>query len=221
MLSVIMFRTSFPSLISTGTEADATPLPTVVIDAGHGGEDGGAVSKTGVVEKDLNLSIAMQLCQLLTANGINVVMTRTDDRLLYDRTIDYKGRKKSLDLAARLQIAEKIENCVFVSIHMNAFPQSKATGLQVWYSANNERSKLLAEEIRSTVVERLQPDNYRAIKKSTSSIYLLHHLSIPAVLVECGFLSNPEEAELLASKDYQAQLAFTLFFAVNEAIRKI
>ena len=105
--SAILSGTAFsfrqPSLSTT----DPTPQPIVVLDAGHGGEDGGAVSSTGIIEKDLNLSIALQLCELLTANGIEVVMTRTDDRLLYDPTSDYKGHKKALDLAARRQIAEE------------------------------------------------------------------------------------------------------------------
>lgn len=197
-------------------------LPTVVLDAGHGGEDGGAVSKTGaLVEKNINLSITLYLKDLLEANGFQVRLTREDDRLLYDRTVDYHGRKKALDLAARRKIAEETENCVLVSIHLNAFPMEQYRGLQVWYSPNNEASLLLAEQVQSTVREGLQPENHRKIKPATSSIYLLHHATFPALLIECGFLTNEEEAALLGSEEYQQQLAFHIFSALNSGLRKI
>ena len=128
--------------------AELTPRFTVVLDAGHGGEDGGAVSASGVFEKDLNLSIAKKLEKLLTSCGISVVMTRTEDVLLYDKTVDYHGRKKALDLAARRKITEETENAIFVSIHMNAFPASQYSGLQVWYSPNNSHSKILAQSVQ-------------------------------------------------------------------------
>ena len=202
---------------SLSDDADAplgdSPL-TVVIDAGHGGEDGGAVSASGIVEKEINLSIANLLCDLLKEKGVNVVMTRTTDTLLYDKSVDYQGRKKKLDLEARRQIAESIDDCIFVSIHLNSFPQEQYRGLQVWYSQNDARSQSLAEEIRNTVQEALQPKNDRACKPATSSIYLLHRLQMPAVLVECGFLSNREEAELLADRDYQTKLAARIAEAI-------
>ena len=113
------------------TVAYGAPQLTVVLDAGHGGEDGGARSASGVLEKDINLDIALRLRDLLEANGVAVVLTRSTDVLLYDRDVDYHGRKKALDLAARRKIAEETENCIFVSIHMNAFPQTQYHGLQV------------------------------------------------------------------------------------------
>lgn len=194
---------------------------TVVLDAGHGGEDGGAVSANGVLEKDLNLSIALRLRALLEANGIRVVLTRSTDTLLYDKDVDYHGRKKALDLAARKNIAESTENCVFVSIHMNAFPIAKYQGLQVWYSKNHPASLTLAQSVQSMNQSLLQPSNERPVKAATSSIYLLHHLRSPAILVECGFLSNPEEATLLASEEYQENLAFLLFLSLSDGIEKI
>lgn len=191
-------------------------VPTVVIDAGHGGEDGGAVGVNGLLEKDVNLDIALRLHDLLAANGIPVVMTRTEDILLYDRNVDYAGRKKSLDLAARRKIAEETPNCIFVSIHMNSFPDARYDGLQVWYSPNNPTSKTIAETIQNTARQVLQPDNDRETKAATGSIYLLHHLTVPAVLVECGFLSNPAEAAKLATDDYRRDVAFTIFLAVSD-----
>ena len=211
------------SLFARRTQSDRQtaaehPAMTVVIDAGHGGEDGGAVSADGLAEKDLNLDIALRLHDLLTANGIPVVMTRTEDTLLYDRSVNYKGRKKALDLAARRGIAEKTQDCVFVSIHMNAYPDERYDGLQVWYSPNNAASKLLAEAVQSMARELLQPENDRQVKPATSAIYLLHHLNVPAVLVECGFLSNPAEAAKLATPEYRQKVAFSLFLAVCESL---
>ena len=199
------------SAIDTST---APPPLTVVIDAGHGGEDGGASSADGIVEKELNLKIAELLCDMLKSNGVKVVMTRTEDVLLYDKNADYIGRKKALDLAERRKIAEETENCIFVSIHMNAFPMTQYSGLQVWYSPNNPASQSLAESIRKTVCETLQPDNERQSKRATSSIYLLHHLNAPAVLIECGFLSNPQECAKLSQEDYQKKLAFSIYLSI-------
>lgn len=197
--------------------AAGASLPTVVIDAGHGGEDGGASSASGVVEKDVNLAVALSLRDLLEANGIPTVMTRTADILLYDRTADYKGHKKSLDLAARRAIADSVENCILVSIHMNAYPAAQYSGLQVWYSPAHPDSQALAEGIQTTALS-LMPSNNRKIKAAGSSIYLLHHATYPAVLVECGFLSNPAEAERLGDPAYQQALALVIFSAVNRQV---
>lgn len=206
-------------------QPDATafgnPELTVVLDAGHGGEDGGAESASGILEKDINLAITLRLRDLLEANGISVVLTRSTDVLLYDRNVDYHGRKKALDLAARRKIGEETENCIFVSIHMNSFPQTQYHGLQVWYSPNHADSVILAETVQELAQSQLQPENDRRIKPATSSIYLLHHLTVPAILVECGFLSNPQEAEMLATPEYQDQLAFLLFLSLTEGMQKI
>jgi N-acetylmuramoyl-L-alanine amidase len=191
-----------------------SPSVTVVIDAGHGGEDGGASSASGALEKDLNLAVSFYLCDLLTANGISTVLTRTEDVLLYDRSEDYIGRKKILDLRARQKIAESFENCIFVSIHMNAYPLPQYGGLQVWYSPNDPNSLTLAESVRAAVRHSLQPDNGRTVKRATSSIYLLHNLQCPAILVECGFLSNPADAALLSTPSYQKQLATAIFMGI-------
>ena len=191
---------------------------TVVIDAGHGGEDGGTQSADGVYEKTLNLEIAQMLNTMLRANGIMTVMTRTEDVLLYDRNADFKGHKKMLDLAERRRITEDTENAVFISIHMNSYPESRYSGLQVFYSPNDPLSETLAIEIRQNTRQYIQPNNNREIKAATSSIYLLDRLQCPAVLVECGFLSNPEESILLTKHDYQQQVAFVLFCSVMSYI---
>ena len=180
---------------------------TVILDAGHGGEDGGAVGVTGVLEKDLNLAITFKVGNELKSRGINVIYTRTEDTMLYDKNSDYKNQKKSLDLAERLKIANNTQNPIFISIHMNSFSQSKYSGLQVYYSKNNQLSYQLANCIQSAVQKEIQHSNNRKSVEATSRIYLLDRLLCPAVLIECGFVSNFEECRLLATEIYQKQLA--------------
>ncbi len=190
--------------------------PIVIIDAGHGGEDGGTIGTDGSYEKDINLSIAKKLNSLLNACGIETVMTRTEDILLYDKNSDYEGKKKALDLAARLKIAELYENTIFVSIHMNAFPQSKYSGLQVYYSPNNPDSLKLAEKIQTLTRTSIMKDNQRKIKASGGKIFLLDKMNIPSVLIECGFLSNPQECAKLNDENYQKELATVICCAICE-----
>ena len=200
------------------SEGQTAPIRTVVIDAGHGGEDGGAQSAAGLFEKDANLAVAMALRELLEANGIPTVMTRTEDKLLYDRGVDFKGRKKVLDLAARRIIAEETEGCLFVSIHMNAFPQTQYRGMQVWYGAGSPLSQEVAGSVQALCAS-WQADNHRKIKAAGSNIYLLDRLECPAILVECGFLSNPDEAACLADDAYRYDVAFSIFAAIAEYIQ--
>jgi N-acetylmuramoyl-L-alanine amidase len=183
----------FLSLAASNGEKNS---PVILIDAGHGGEDGGATGQNGVPEKDLNLSVSMMLADLLRGAGYTVVQTRTEDRLLYDAGTK-KGHKKQGDLENRVKYTEKYPNSILVSIHMNTFPTPNCEGTQVWYSQNDARSAALAKRIQDGVKEHLQPENNRKIKAATSSIYLLRHASVPAVLVECGFLSTPTECERL------------------------
>lgn len=197
------------------------PITVVIIDPGHGGEDGGASSASGVVEKNVNLSVAFALRDLFEAAGIPVIMTRTEDILLYDRGVDFQGRKKVLDLAARQLVAERIAEAasreggtsLFISIHMNAFPAPQYSGMQVWYGASAPTSKEIADAIQATSLT-LMPDNRRKTKAAGSNIYLLDKIKSPAVLVECGFLSNPAEAEKLAAETYQRALAAVIFAGV-------
>ena len=213
------------SLVSLRSPEASAPgaqrTPVIVIDAGHGGEDGGTSGHLGgreILEKHLNLDVAQRLCTLLTDAGYTVVMTRTEDRLLYDRDVDYNGRKKALDMAARLHLTQQAadpDGALFVSIHMNSFPQSEYRGLQVYYSSNSADSRILAQSIQDTAREQLAPDNHRAIKEG-ENIYLLKNLSCPAVLVECGFLSNPDECAALATEEYQNRVAYVIFCALRE-----
>ena len=180
--------------------------PTVIIDAGHGGEDGGAIGVNGCLEKDINLAMAKKLKSMLSSMGINCILTRSEDILLYDRNADFEGHKKSLDMQARLDIANSYENAIFISIHQNSFPIEKYSGTQIYYSTNNSFSSTLASKIENSVRESLQQNNNRRSKPSDGRIYLLDELFCPAVLVECGFLSNTEECELLCNDEYQNHL---------------
>lgn len=188
--------------------------PTVIIDAGHGGEDCGAIGKNGVLEKDLNLSIALELQKMLEAANIPTRLTRNSDTLLYDKNSDYHGKKKILDMRARRAIINEYSDAVFVSIHMNSFPGEKYSGLQVYYSSNTPSSELLARYIQDTVRANLQHGNDRKIKSSENNIYLLNDTPHPSVLIECGFLSNREECELLCDASYQKRLCICIYTAI-------
>lgn len=183
----------------------------VVIDAGHGGEDPGAVAGK-VIEKELNLDVSLLLNELFSANGTQTVMTRTSDVLLYNA--GEENRKKYYDLHNRLKAAESCgESAIFVSIHMNKFPSEKYWGLQTFYSENNAESSLLAQEIQNSAML-LQPENTRAIKSGMGTIFLLEQLKIPAVLVECGFISNNDEAARLSDELYRKQLALSIYCGI-------
>ncbi len=190
-----------------------------VIDAGHGGEDAGAIADDGTLEKDLNLEIATLISGLLELNGNDVRMTRETDTLLYDYyddLEDYTGQKKVYDLKNRLKIAEENENSIYVGIHMNKFSQAKYSGLQVYYSKNNDNSYDIASKLKSNTRLYLQKDNKREIKKADSSIYILNKIEVPAILIECGFLSNEIELNNLKDNDYRAKLALTIFSSLIE-----
>ena len=186
----------------------------IVIDPGHGGEDAGAIASDGTLEKDLNLEIANLIKVILELNGCNVTMTRQEDTLLYDKygdLNDYTGHKKVYDLKNRLKIASEYENSIYVGIHMNKFPIEKYSGLQVYYSSNNDLSYDIANEVKDAVTKSLQPHNTRPLKRADNSIYILDKATIPAVLIECGFMSNEMELSLLKDKEYQKSLALCLF----------
>lgn len=188
----------------------------IVIDAGHGGEDPGAISDE-LLEKDLNLDVALELDRLLTSFGYNTVLTRTEDVLLYRS--GEESKKKLYDLKNRADIAESYEDSVFVSIHMNKFPLSYCKGLQTFYSENNELSKVLADSIQENA-RILQTDNDRTVKSGNDTIYLLNTLDMPAILIECGFLSNEEEADLLSDEQYRKALAFSIYCGLAEVLEE-
>lgn len=186
------------------------PLQTgvVLIDPGHGGFDGGAVAEDGTTEKHLNLAIAQCLRDMLYICGVSVEMTRQTDIGLESSFADSIREKKSSDMQQRLSMYE--EAGLVISIHQNHFSIPKYSGTQVFYSPNHPDSAALAETIRQSVIKYIQPQNTRELKQATDGIYLLYHTDTPTVLVECGFLSNPEEREKLKMPAYQQQMAFSI-----------
>ena len=196
-------------LIPTSAESSRT----VVIDAGHGGLDGGAVASDGTLEKDINLQIAGVLAALMRASGYKVVMTRDTDVML--DTSEPNGSAKMRDLRRRLEISSASPGALTVSIHCNKFPQQSCKGLQVYHSAS-EQSEVFAKAIQSSSLL-VMPENHRQIKKADSSIYLLHRATNPAVLVECGFISNPEELSRLKTTEYKKQLALVIMGGIDSA----
>lgn len=193
---------------------------TVIVDAGHGGPDGGTSAADGTLEKDINLQIATKLNEMLKAMGIETVMIRDTDVSIHNDSADTIRQKKISDLKNRLNIINNAENAIFVSIHQNHFSDSKYSGTQVFYSKNNPLSDSLADSIRHSVISYLQTDNTREIKQSGTEIYLLHHAQIPAVMVECGFLSNINETENLKNEEYQRKIAFLIAVGIVDFFNK-
>ena len=184
-------------------------LPVIVIDAGHGGEDGGAVANN-VVEKNINLSISKKLKDIFISSGFNVKMTRCSDRMINESGDTLRDRKVS-DMKNRLKLFNESENNIVISIHQNKFTQEEYKGSQVFYSINNRESEKLAKSIKTSIKTLIQPDNEREIKPADRNIYLLYNSKTPSVIVECGFISNIEEARVLKDSAYQNKIAFAIY----------
>lgn len=190
----------------------------ILVDAGHGGADNGTSAADGTAEDGINLDISLQLYDLLRFCGMTVRMTRSEDISVTDEDADRSRGWKANDMYARLRQYDMAD--FTVSIHQNHFSQSKYYGTQVFYGSQHAESKVLADDIQKQVVSFLQPQNKRAIKSAGENIFLLHRTTRPAVIVECGFLSNPTEAALLKSKQYQQQMAFAICCGVLEYTAK-
>jgi N-acetylmuramoyl-L-alanine amidase len=191
--------------------AYAAGAPPILVDPGHGGEDGGAIGVDGTIEKDVNLQIAMKLNAFLCAFGYHTSMTRTKDVATFTPGTTTLRAKKTSDIHNRFaQMNALGSHALFVSIHQNKFEDAQQHGTQVFYSKNDARSVLLANAIQKRVVAQTQPDNKRLVKPSGTQIYLLYEAKIPAVLVECGFLSNYEETQKLKENGYQNRLALSI-----------
>ena len=203
------FLSSFSDALYIAAAVNGDNGKLIIIDPGHGGEDSGAIGTNGSLEKDLNLQLSLCIGEMLLDKGYTVIYTRTDDRLLYGEAGNIAGMKKIYDLKNRCQVAKENPDAVFVSIHMNSFGESIYSGLQVYYSTTNPDSRELAEAIQGEVVGTLQPNNKRKIKLGRD-LYLMENTENPAVLVECGFISNPEECKKLSEKEYQKQLSFAI-----------
>lgn len=195
----------------SASKTNNTQIITFVIDAGHGGADSGAIGFSGNKEKDINLQIALKLYEFILFSGYNAVLIRNGDYEIYK---DNETRNRS-DLYNRLDLVNSINNSVLISIHQNHYDNAAEWGSQVWYSANTDLSKTIADEIQNSIINFIQPNNDRKNKVSDSSYYLLFKASVPSVMVECGFISNEEENIKLQDSKYQINMAFSIMAGIN------
>ena len=190
--------------------AQSRAARTLVIDAGHGGFDGGAVGSNGTTEQDINLSIAQRVQSLAEFFGVRTAMTRTDENALdYDPSRPVRENKIA-DIKAREQLVQDTADPVFLSIHLNKFSDAQYHGAQVFYSPGHADSKTLAELLQAALAEGCDPANTRRAKQAERTIYLMKQLECPAVIVECGFLSNPVEEQRLNDTAYHKKLAASI-----------
>ncbi len=215
LTAVVWYQVSPPA--EDASSANMMQVKTVVLDPGHGGMDGGATGGGGSVEKDVNLAVALNLRDMLRMAGYQVVMTREEDISIHDPSANTVREKKVSDIHNRLKILEQHPDSLFVSIHQNKFPQSQYSGSQVFYSVNHPFSETLAQSIQQQLITQLQPDNNRVVKPMAKGTYLLEHAKTPAVVVECGFLSNWEEEAKLVTPEYQSKLAFAIFCGITQS----
>ena len=204
-------------MVSSGEVEMQKKLPCVVIDAGHGGADPGKVSVDGSLEKDINLQIALKLQNFLQMQDVDVILTREADAGLYDENA---SNKKVQDMKNRVSIIEERQPALTVSIHQNSYHEEYVHGAQAFYYAGSEKSKELAERIQHVMMLELDRDNARQAK-ANDSYYLLKKTSTPIVIVECGFLSNYEEAQKLSSEFYQEKVAWAIHMAVMQYLNSI
>lgn len=193
---------------SVSAQAADSP-PVLILDPGHGGADGGAVAPDGTAESTLNLSVALRVRDLCAFLGVDTVMTRNTEEIIYPSEAKTIAAMKKWDTRRRVEIAESVDSPVFLSIHQNIYPSSGPHGAQVLY-AQNEPSRALAELIQSRLTAALLPENRRVPVPAGKDIYIMSHVQCTAVLVECGFLSHPQELSLLQSADYQKKIASVL-----------
>ena len=202
---------------SIGDAVQVTSLPvsgkTVVLDAGHGTPDEGAQSSTGTTEAETNLKIALKLQNLLETNGCTVVLTRSDENAIYDLDKTTLREKKISDIHNRVKIGNESSADIFVSIHLNKIPQQQYWGWQCFYKNGDEKSIHLAKKIQNGLNESIQKENNRVAMK-LDTVYIMKHVEIPISIVECGFLSNPEEEKQLLQDEYQNQLAWGIYTGI-------
>ena len=212
-ITAVYFR-DIPEVVTASANLN-NHMCRLVIDPGHGGEDGGAVGVNEVLEKDINLGISLILADMFENAGYEVVLTRDGDYSIGNHELDTIAERKASDIKKRTEICNSSDAELVISIHQNYFEQEKYYGVQVFYGTEDS-SELLAQEIQLRIREDIQPENRREIKPGGESIYLLNNVTIPAVIVECGFLSNANEAELLCQENYQKKMAYSIFLGTME-----
>lgn len=215
-----IFLSVFVFILTTGNAEEqnkyisTVSLPasgkTIVIDAGHGVPDEGAQSSNGTTEAETNLKIALKLQNLLEQSGCTVILTRSDENAIYDIDSKTLKQKKISDIKNRVKIGNESSADIFVSIHLNKIPQSQYDGWQTFYKEGSEDGARLAKTIQENLNKTIQKENNR-IAKTIDKIYIIKHVEIPTTIVECGFLSNPDEEKLLLEDEYQNKLSWGIY----------
>ncbi len=213
VLASVFWEEAARLVTGAGLKADG---PCVVLDAGHGGDDPGKVGINGALEKDLNLKITLLVKKYLEADDIRVVMTRETESGLYDENA---SNKKVQDMKKRIGIIEETNPVVTVSIHQNSYSEEYVHGAQVFFYTGSNEGQKLAEKIQNRLVVGVDPDNTRQVK-ANDSYYLLKKTQTPIVIVECGFLSNREEADRLISEEYQEKLAWEIHLGIIQYLNE-
>lgn len=204
----LLFSLITAIIVSTSCLA-VSAKPTLIIDPGHGGLDGGAVATDGTPESEINLAISQKMFCLAQLFGCNAVLTRESQNLPYPDDTATIHAKKVWDTQNRVCLINETENAVLVSVHQNKFPDARPSGTQVFFG-KAETSDALALITHQNLLENLCPDNRRMAAPISKNVYLMNHVNCPAILVECGFLSNPEETKKLNCDDYRTELALIL-----------
>lgn len=217
LLPIGIFSYQYSNTNKNAISTMALPVTnkTIVIDAGHGGEDGGATSENGISEAQINLKIALNLQKLLEQSGANVILTRSDENAIYDLDKKTLREKKVSDIKNRVKIGNNSSADIFVSIHLNKIPQNQYSGWQTFYKDGNEQGKELATSIQNNLNETIQKENKRVPMK-ISNVYIIKQVEIPTTIVECGFLSNPKEEQILQQEIYQEKLAWGIYNGIIE-----
>lgn len=218
LLSMIMGGLLLTSMFVVGRETAKSVMADrmennagcVVIDAGHGGADPGKIGINQALEKDINLQIAKLVKEYLEQNGVDVIMTRSEDEGLYEADA---SNKKVQDMKKRIEIIEKAAPRLTVSIHQNSYPEESIHGAQVFYYTGSKSGETLATVIQEQLITKVDPGNTRRVK-ANDSYYLLKKTKVPIVIVECGFLSNYAEAEKLCDENYQKRVAWAIHLGI-------
>lgn len=187
----------------------------IVLDAGHGSPDGGAESINGVHEDDINLAITLKVQSLLEQSGATVILTRSDENGIYDLDKETLREKKVSDIKNRVKIGNESSADIFVSIHLNKIPQSQYWGWQTFYRKDDVESKKIADSIQNSLKTTIQKENER-VALGIDNIYIVKNVTVPIGIVECGFLSNPEEEQLLQQEEYQDKLAWGIYTGIMD-----
>lgn len=223
LLAMIVYEIANNYTISQKSiKTNATPITnkTIVLDAGHGLPDEGAVGFTGTTEQAINLEIVLKLQKLIEQSGAKVILTRSDENGIYSVDSISIRNKKISDIKNREYIVDSSDADIFISIHLNKYQDSKYSGWQTFYQSNIENSKLLAISIQNEINDNINENNDR-VPMAIKGVYLMEHISVPGVVVECGFISNPEEEQKLKQESHQSKLAWGIYIGVQKYFQQI